>query len=94
MNDKMGNAETRYSYDDLGYVIRTEMFDAAGAPINLKTEAWQRQTSRYDDRGNLVGEAVWMADGSPGKRVDCHRLRYSYYERGNIVRLACLDQLG
>jgi YD repeat-containing protein len=70
------------------------MFDAAGAPINLKTEAWQRYTGKYDDRGNLVEEAVWMADGSPGKRLGCHRLRSSYDERGNLVRVACLDQQG
>lgn len=92
MNDKVGNAEVRYLYDDLGNVIAGEAFDAAGAPINLETEGWQRYTGKYDDRGNLVEEAVWMADGSPGKRQGCHRLQYSYDERR--IRIACLDQQG
>jgi energy-coupling factor transporter ATP-binding protein EcfA2 len=97
MNDKVGNAEARYLNDDLGNIIAAEAFDAAGAPVNLKTRArdWQRLTLKYDVHGNPVEQVFWKADGSPGIGEDgCHRIRYTYDERGKIVRSDCLDQHG
>lgn len=96
MNDSTGNAEWRVSsYDTVGNGLEYGGFDAAGAPIDFKKEAWQRMTRKYDDYGNIVEEILWTADGSPGVQQDgCHRLRIDYDDHGNQVRFACLDESG
>ena len=95
MNDKWGNAEFRSLNDGLGNVIAAEAFDAAGAPINLKSKDWQQQTLKYDVRGNPVEQVFWRADRTPGIGEErCHRLRHTYDEHGKVVRSDCLDQHG
>ncbi len=95
MNDKFGNAEMRSSNDEFGSITADEAFDAAGAPINVQRNGWQRETRKYDVHGNPVEQVFWKADRSPGiGDSGCHRLRHTYDERGKLVRSECLDRQG
>lgn len=98
MNDNMGNADMRFSYDDMGNMIAAAAFDAAGAPINLKgdyPDKWQRMNIKYDTNGNVVETIYWDANGRPGMQGEgCHRIRNDYDEVGQIIRSTCLDPEG
>ena len=98
MNDRMGNADMRTTYDARGYRVASEALDAAGAPIDLVKdypEHWQRVTVGYDAYGNESENVYWDAKGQPGRgQSGCHRARFDYDERGKLLRTTCLDAQG
>lgn len=86
MNDKMGNAEYRVSYDELGNPLTEEAFDAGKAPITLKAEGYFRLTHRYDEFGNEITRSYLDEFNNPVNIKDgWHRSEYRYDERGNVV---------
>lgn len=86
MNDNVGNAEYRLSYDKLGNALTEEAFDAGGAPITLKTEGYFRLTHRYDEFGNETTRSYFDEFNNPVNHAKdgWHRSEYRY-DGANVV---------
>jgi len=65
MNDNMGNAEYRTSWDKSGNALTEEAYDAGGAPIKLKTEGYFRLRHGYDEFGNEIERSYFDEFSNP-----------------------------
>jgi hypothetical protein len=97
INDQSGNSEMVVSYNSKGEIETFESLDLASRPIDLRdpdSGQWQKLTRNYDSFGHVVAESYWHEDGAPAEVVGCHSKKFSYDDRGKLIRGICLQSNG
>jgi hypothetical protein len=88
-----GVARVARSYDGRHNVATTAYFGTAGEPVAFRPGGFHKESTRYDERGNLVERARAGIDGRPVPGEPA-RTTYAYNARGEQTEVAHFDAAG